>query len=253
LYNADKINGINLEVGPEATKVLLRFRVHDILKTAQNLKERGLIDAAEYITGNYYLTEKGKRLAISIKNKLDYKDYYELISNFPEIEIKDRIENIEKFIIGMIFLSVGTFSLLNKLFIIQIGTSFGIYDFILTSIASVLLFLFFLVAFSLSSLALMKIAFFYGITLKRDTTWKYKEFLWNNQKNIMYAILALAVIVIVYCLATFLLSWNVVIGGIILGIVVDFIINPNRAISRLSKLKICILGSKVSSRKTTVS
>lgn len=164
---------------------------------------------------NYYISDKGKRELTTLKKQLKFKEYYLIISNFPVIELKERVGYLENFIILSISL------------VVMIGLNSFVSQHI-NNISYLILFLFFslfifivsfYVGFNLGSIVL-----FWIISMQKETLWKYKEWLWNNQNKIIGVISVLFIIFIIFLLDYMQLSKlkdSIVI--IVLGLIVYWI------------------------------
>lgn len=176
------------------------------------METTGIIKNASSNAVNYCLTNMGKKEAMRFKKRFKFDDYYLIISKFPDIELKERIEIIESFLIS----SIGLF-----LIILwgEIPSSYYGSDF------NVLIVVFFYMIISILivyyfSFNFAKIIIFWIIGLQRDTLWIYKEWLWDNQNKIIYPLPALVIFIILFGMY----YWNIVpLKSIIWGLVLLFI------------------------------
>ena len=156
-------------------------------------------------------------------------EYHSLITFFPEIELREKIKSIEKFLL------VSVFILISYLFINNIIKFFSGYpDIIAWSLLIYLAFIGLLIYYF--SFFLAELIFFYIADLQRDVLWKWKELLWNNRKKIIYPIPLFVVILMVYVVY----SMHIVdIGTIILGLAIIIIelilINYKKIVAFISK------------------
>ena len=134
---------------------------------------------------NYCLTDKGKKEATRFKKKLKLDDYYLLFSIFPEIELKERIEIFENIVMA-------AFVLFFAQDYIKIISSSNISDLNIVFVLSVLIFIFIFATFYFI-LNFTKMVIFRIMGVQRDTWWIYKEWLWNNQKIIINALILILI------------------------------------------------------------
>lgn len=179
-------------------------------KTIENMEKEGLLQRASQISGNYCLTDRGKKEATKIKKRLKFDDYYFIISKFPEIELKERIETLEVFIIAT-FLLVLVFYW-GKIPVSTYGKNFYIF----LGILAVFTFVFTLSLFHFI-FNFVKIIFFWTVSLQRDTLWRYKEWLWNNQNKIIYPIPFLLILMILYVIYIMnIIQWQYMLWGLVI-------------------------------------
>jgi len=68
----------------------------------RDLEKQGHIQLnKKYLSPQYTITEEGKKELRKLKNSNSF-EYEEMLRCFPELELKDRIKNIEKFIFGIV-------------------------------------------------------------------------------------------------------------------------------------------------------
>lgn len=65
---------------------------------------------------SFFLTEKGEKEVRKFYHPSNIKSFYELLRYFPELELKDRIENIESFIFSTIFLFLSLYFITKRPF-----------------------------------------------------------------------------------------------------------------------------------------
>ena len=139
---------------------------------------------------NFYLSDKGKKELANLKRQLKFKEYYLIISNFPEIELKERVKSLEYFILSSIILIIGSIVIFR---LSQIFPSYGgniIYSILFLYI--IILIASYYVGFSLGGIIL-----FWINDMQRETFWKYKEWFWQNQGIIKKGISSLIIIVVI--------------------------------------------------------
>ncbi len=188
------------------------------------MEEDGTIKRASFISGNYCLSDKGKKEAITLKRRLNFNDYYSIISKFPELELKERVQRLEALIIYSAFLVL----IINcgKLILQYITNP-------ILSSALLLINIFFLLLISYYSIFnLSNIAFYWVIGLQRETLWRYKEWLWNNKNKFTYPLPAIAIIVIFYVVYIMnIVPWQLIVWGVIMFLITQIAINYNKIVS----------------------
>lgn len=161
----------------------------EFVNLMDRLETEGILKRASKDPNNFYLSDKGKKELTKLKKKLKFKEYIHIISNFPEIELKERIKSLESFIILSIFLAVGSvvISGLSKLFLYYGNNIFYL-----------MLFVFFFLGIAAYYVGnyLGNILLFWINDWQRETLWEYKEWFWDNQVIIKKIISGLFVIVI---------------------------------------------------------
>jgi DNA-binding PadR family transcriptional regulator len=195
-----------------------------------SMETEGLIKKSSYIPDeviggwNYCLTDKGKKEAIKLKRRLNFNDYYSIISKFPELELKERIQRLEAFIVYLISLSIPV--ILNNQNLLYITNP------TLSHAISLITLFFFLLISYYFVFNVSEIIFYWIMGLQRDTLWIYKEWLWNNKNKITYPVPALVIILILYVVYTMnLVSWQLMVWGVILFLITQIAINYNRIVS----------------------
>ncbi len=195
------------------------------------MEGEGILKRASFVKGNHCLSDKGRKKAIMLKRDLKFVDYYSIISKFPEIELRDRIENLEKFLITSLILLV-----------IYIFAQTKIPPLILQNFFLLIIFLAIFLAFTIFILSyfmvyLIKIVFLCTAGLERDILWKYKEWLWNNRNKFIYPIPAIIVISLLYFIYTMnILDWRAIAGGIALFVIGEILINYKKISAKISKI-----------------
>lgn len=149
------------------------------------METNGFIKPASLSPANYCLTDKGKKEATRFKKKLKLDDYYLLFSIFPEIELKERIEIFENIVMA-------AFVLFFTQDYMKIISSSNISDLNIVFVLSVLIFIFIFATFYFI-LNFTKMVIFRIMGVQRDTWWIYKEWLWNNQKTIINALILILI------------------------------------------------------------
>ncbi len=162
----------------------------DFRDLIDKLETQGILKRALREQGNFYLSDKGKKELNDLKRQLKFKEYYHVISNFPEIELKERVKSLESFVLSSIILTVGSVVIfrLSQIFSSQGG---NIIYFIL------FLYIFILIASYYVGGSLGGIILFWINDVQRETLWKYKEWFWNNQGIIKKVISVLFITVII--------------------------------------------------------
>lgn len=167
-------------------------RQDDLFKKIDEMEEDGFIKKTSYGAVNYSLSEKGKKEAIKLKKKLNFNDYNYLISYFPEMELKDKVETLEAFILG----TVSLFLLLKFIELPISSYVVGTNYFILLSIYSIVLFL----TSSYLGQNLFMILFYWFNSFERNNLWIYKDWIWKHQTNIAKYLTYLFYVIIIFIL-----------------------------------------------------
>ncbi len=149
------------------------------------MEKDGLIKTAIEVKGHYCLTEKGRMALLNLKKK-PYKEYYKLLSYFPDFQTNVKIENIEKFILSAIATLIFYF--------IATEVKIPLPNQVFATIVSLIIIALFLVAYIYSLVFISNILWSYLETLKQDTFIRFRGFLWHYRKIIVYAVLVLAYI-----------------------------------------------------------
>lgn len=231
LVNSNDRYGINLSDWYRRRPEELKISFGQFHKKIENMEKKNLIKRAKLVVGHHCLTDTGKKKALSIKNELNFKEYYSLISHFPEIELRDRVETIERFIMASLLLLLLYFigNTPFPFFIVAFPTLMLVLGFLFAAF-----FAFSLVFFTLNTI---RIAFYYVVTLEKETLWKYKEWLWNNKGKIIYPVPAVLIIILSYCIYMVgILSVEQIIGGYILAIIIEIVKEYKNVVAKILKL-----------------
>jgi len=195
-----------------------------------NMEKNGFIKRASSDEVNHCLTDLGKKKAMRLKKILNLEDYYFIISNFPEIELRERIAILESFVITsfILFLFVG----LTKIPFSSYTSDLNI----LIAIISAFLFISVLVSYYFA-LNFIKILIFWIIGIQRDKLWAYKEWLWNNQNNILFPIPALFICVILYLNYRMdIVPWQSIVWSLALIFITYLLFNYTKVVKKLQSL-----------------
>ena len=185
LINASERYGINLDVWYSKRPSEMDLDFQKYIKLIKKMEKDGLIKGATQILGNHILTKNGHKKAIKNKRKMKFVDYYSFITKFPEIELRERIETIESFLISAVLFTVAFLWGQQPIY------EFGGFPYL----KEISLFIFTLyVGFSALFFTLYstKVFLFWTMSFKRDTYWVYSEWFWNNKKLFIYPLPAIA-------------------------------------------------------------
>jgi hypothetical protein len=155
------------------------------------LEEKGILKRALKEQVNFYLSEKGKKELAALKKQMTFKEYILVISNFPIIELKERVKSLESFVLSSIILGIGSVVLFG---LSQILISYG------RNITYVILFLYFVFTIIASYYIgnnLGIIILFRTNDMRKETLWIYKEWYWDNRDVINKVITGLFTIIII--------------------------------------------------------
>lgn len=185
----------------------------DFRNLIDNLERNGIIKTALRESANFYLSDKGKKELDGLKKELKFKDFYHVISNFPNIELKERVKLLESFVLSSIILTVGSVVILRLS---------QIYSFPSSNIIYFILFLYFfiIIASYYVGYNLAGIILFWINDVQRETLWKYKEWFWNNQdiiKTVSSGLFIIVIIVVFNYLDIY--KWQDSFGAIVFGII----------------------------------
>ena len=228
LLNSSEKYGFDLDTWyfhkkPEKLKDNLT-QFHNTLK---RMKDSDIIKNATEFSENYCLTKEGKKKARDLKGKLKLANYYSLVSQFPEIEIKERIGRIESFLVSLTFLVLLYF----------IGINSRLSNDTLSLILLVLYGTMFLSSIIFLITTLTEIIIFWIINLNKNTLWIYREFLWNQRNKIVNLIQGLVVLGIIYAVYTFkIFTLEVISGTLALSIAAHIIINWKNISAKIKSL-----------------
>lgn len=195
------------------------------------MMDRGGVKNATQFSGNYCLTDSGKKETIKIKRRLNIVEYYSLISKFPEIELRERIEALEYFAVASFFSA--TFIILINRIIFFDALRGDVYVALATM--SFLSLIAIILSYHLVQ-AFLKIILVWIIGLQRDTLWIYKEWLWNNQNKILYPIPALfAIAVALVFLNMNIIQWDGLVVGLLMLALTLLITNYEKIVKKLHR------------------
>lgn len=228
LRNTSERNGLNLTNWYSLNRPdELELSFPDFSKIIDEMEDNGLLRRASSIGGNHCLTDKGKKEVLQLKKRLDFDDYYYIISKFPIIELRERIETLE-------FLIITSFGLFWIVLLEEIPLSSHISNlnilFVYLSLiicATFLLSLYFGSNFS-------KILIIWIINLRRDKWLVYKEWLWNNQNIIIYPVPILFAFIILFAVYIMdIATMETIIFGLAIFIVCQLILKFKKIINEL--------------------
>lgn len=199
-------------------------------KLIGKMESEGLIESATINLECHYLSDKGKKEVIKLKRKLNFNDYYFLISKFPEMELKEKVETLEAFIIT----SSGLF-LIFELWKIPISSYVKNFNIFLV-IISIFLFISLLISYYFGQY-FSKILIFWMINIRRDKMWVYKEWLFNNRSKIIYPLPVLFVFGISYVLYIMnIAQWQSIVLALVMIVVSAIILNYKKAVEVLQSV-----------------
>lgn len=234
LRNTSQINGLNLTNWYTLNRPdELELSFPDFSKIIDEMEDIGLLRRASSIGGNHCLTDKGKKEVLQLKKRLNFNDYYYIISKFPIIELRERIETLE-------FLIITSFCLFWIVLLEQIPLSSYINNMkILSVYLSLIICATILLSMSFGSI-FAKILIIWIINLRRDKWLIYKEWLWNNQNKIIYPIPFLFVFIILFAIYIMnIATMKTIIFGLAIFLVCQVILNFKKIINKLkSKFEI---------------
>lgn len=233
LLNASTRHGINLTDWYD-TKISDEMKINheSFLKKIKELEKNDLIKNALFNVNNHCLTEKGKIEALRLKSAVPLKDYKKIISIFPDIEMRDRISNIERFLLSITSILIISY-LASTLSKNPNHISPNIVNFV------VIIFLFLIIIdFSFLTSSLIKMFFFFTIDLKEDVFVRFRYWLWRNREALAMLVVVLSIIFVLVSVKTFIypqISNEQIAASVILGIVVYLITNFQHIKNKLSK------------------
>lgn len=228
LKNASERNGLDLNkwytfYRPDE----LELSFADFSKIVDEMEDNDLLRRALLTGENHCLTDKGKKEVIQLKKRLGFEDYYYIISKFPIIELRERIERLE-------FLIITSFGLFWILILEKVPLSSYISNLnILLVYLSLIICATFLLSMYFGS-NFGKLLIMWIINLRRDKWLVYKEWLWNNQNKIIYPIPILFAIIILFALYIMnIATMESIVFGLAILIVGQLIFNFKKIINEL--------------------
>lgn len=205
----------------------LNIDQNQFFEILSKMEKEGIIRRASSGSVNYCLSEKGIKDAIRLKRRLNFNDYYFLISKFPEIELKERIETLEAFSVSSFFLIITAYAITT---IYKINANANIV-FLMGLIYTIILILS-IISFSTNFATLF---LFRILSYKKNTLWIYKEWLWNNKDKIIFPLPASFILLILYTVYKMdLVSWQTILWSLIVIGVSIIVTKYNEIVSKLS-------------------
>jgi len=228
LTNATDKNGLYLEglfLSKHSEK--LKANLTQFINKIKEMEEKGLIKKSQEFLSNHCLTKEGRKKLLKVRN---LRGYYDIISEFPEIELRERIENIESFLLAGLLTTILFF--IGKIPFIITQDNFP------TAIALISVYTtLFLFAAVQTYIYLFKIFLFWTFSLKRNTLWVYREWLWNNRNKIIYPIPIVIVIAILYFIYIYnIFPWQAIVGTLALSVVTAIITNLKKVVGIIKRL-----------------
>lgn len=200
-----------------------------ILKIIDKMEMDKIIRRTSSASVNYCLTENGKKDVIRLKRRLKFNDYYYLISKFPEIELKERIETLETFTISSFFLifSSSVITTINRINANEnVVFAIGFFWSIILMLS--------IIGFSNN---FAKLFVFWILNYKKNTLWIYKEFLWNNRNKFIFSLPAAFILIILYAVYEMdLVSWQTIVWSLIVIGLSRIVTKYNEIVLKLSEL-----------------
>ncbi len=213
LKRASEKYGINLSNFYNERKIPLEFKVKNstaFFKIDDSLEKEGFLEKVGVQRENHRLTNEGKKKALKQEEKMSLETSFYIISKFPEIELKDRIERIESFIVSSIFL-IFFHTLMSK--VIEKNISFSPW------IMALYLGVVFYLVLSLYK-DFLTMTFLWTIRFQRSGLWKLKNIVWDNREKIMWVVIVITVVGIIHIVRTLNedIGNQVVSGTVVAGI-----------------------------------
>ena len=101
--------GVLFEERPD----FLEINFEEFEKKLELLKSEGLVENNPRDFFHFYLTDKGQKEVKSFYKPGKIREFYDLLRYFPELELRDRIENVEVLLFSLIITSI-SFYLMTK-------------------------------------------------------------------------------------------------------------------------------------------